>query len=323
MDFLSGGDADTGASQAQTQQGIDSIRELLGQTRGDIDPFIQAGQGAISGLQELFTPGRLDSDLGQIFGLDAFQNLRDERTRAAQGQLAAGGLTRSGRALTDISNIPTELGFNIENLLTGRNLQNLNTLFQGGRQSATDLGGFTTAAGGQIGQLRGGQAGFENQAQIAAQQRQASLFNELIGGGAKIASAAFGGGGGGSFTDFFSGGGGDFADLGFDPTQGFGFAEGGGFGTFDFTSDERFKDNVEKIGEIGSLNLYQWDWSELTKRLLDKIPALRRLFMTDKDGPPIGFMAHEVKEKFPQYVSERLGFMTINLQGLLEELEAV
>jgi len=279
MDFLSGGDADTGASQAQTQQGIDSIRELLGQTRGDIDPFVQAGQGAISGLQELFTPGRLDSDLGQIFGLDAFQNLRDERTRATQGQLAAGGLTRSGRALTDISNIPTELGFNIENLLTGRNLQNLNTLFQGGRQSATDLGGFTTAAGGQIGQLRGGQAGLENQAQIAAQQRQADLFNELIGGGADIAASKF-------------------------------------------FSDPRLKKNIEKIGEIGSLNLYQWDWNDLTKRLLDKIPALRPLFMTDKDGPPIGFMADEVKEKFPQYVSACCGWLVIDYDLLLGELEA-
>lgn len=313
MDFLSGGDADTGASQAQTQQGIDSIRELLGLTRGDIDPFIQAGQGAITGLQELFTPGRLDNDLGEIFGLDSFQNLRDERTRSAQGQLAAGGLTRSGRALTDISNIPTELGFNIENLLTGRNLQNLNTLFQGGRQSATDLGGFTTAAGGQIGQLRGGQAGLENQAQIAAQERQGGLFSDILGAGVSAV------GGGGGFTDLFSGGGGDFADLGFDPTQGFGFGQG----DFQFTSDERFKDNAEKIGEIGSLNLYQWDWKAFVKPLLERFPAMKPMFMTDKDGPPIGFLAHEVKEKFPQYVSERLGFMTINLQGLLEELEAI
>lgn len=280
MDFLSGGGAETGASQAQTQQGIDSIRELLGQTRGDIDPFIQAGQGAIPGLQELFTPGRLDRDLGEIFGLDAFQNLRDERTRAAQGQLAAGGLTRSGRALTDISNIPTDLGFNIENLLTGRNLQNLNTLFQGGRQSATDLGGFTTSAGGQIGQLRGGQAGFENEAQIAAQKRQADFFNEIIGGGAKVAAAAA------------------------------------------FASDPRLKKNIEKIGEIGSMNLYQWDWNDLTKRLLNKIPALRPLFMTDKDGPPIGFMAGEVKEKFSQYVSEYCGWLVIDYDLLLGELEA-
>lgn len=279
MDFLSGGDADTGASQAQTQQGIDSIRELLGQTRGDLTPFIQAGQGAIPGLQELFTPGRLDRDLGEIFGLDAFQNLRDERTRAAQGQLAAGGLTRSGRALTDISNIPTELGFNIENLLTSRNLQNLNTLFQGGRQSATDLGGFTTSAGGQIGSLFGAQAGFENQAQIEAQQREADFFNELIGGGAQIAAASF-------------------------------------------SSDPRLKVNIEKIGEIGSLNLYQWDWNDLTKRLLDKIPALRPLFMTDKDGPPIGFMADEVKARFPQYVSECCGWMVVNYDLLLGELEA-
>lgn len=76
-----------------------------------------------------------------------------------------------------------------------------------------------------------------------------------------------------------------------------------------FFSDPSLKENVEPIGKIKTLILYQWDWIEKTKNtLIEKCPD-------------IGFMADEVKKQFPQYVSEFCGFLVIDYPALLDELE--
>lgn len=102
------------------------------------EPFLEAGHGALPFLQQGSTPQGLDQILGQIFGTEGFQNLRDERMRGVQGQLAAGGLTRSGAAMTEMANVPTELGFAIEQMLTGRN-QNLANMGQDSAISIAEL----------------------------------------------------------------------------------------------------------------------------------------------------------------------------------------
>ena len=76
-----------------------------------------------------------------------------------------------------------------------------------------------------------------------------------------------------------------------------------------FFSDPSLKENVEPIGKIKNLILYQWDWIAKTKNtLIEKCPD-------------IGFMADEVKEKFPQFVSDFCGFMVIDYPSPLDELE--
>ena len=95
-------------------------KEGFASSEAQFDPFRQAGLGGLEGLVQGSTAGGLDQRLGEIFGSENFQNLVGERERAVRGQLSAGGLTRSGTAVQDIANVPTELGFGIENQLFGR-----------------------------------------------------------------------------------------------------------------------------------------------------------------------------------------------------------
>lgn len=143
---FSGGDAGASAARqsvAQNQAGIQEIRRQFGISQANLDPFIQAGQGQLGALEAGATPEGLDAILGQIFGSQNFQNLTGERERAVQGGLAAGGLNRSGFGLQQLANVPTDLGFQIEQLLSGRS-QNLAGQ---GLQAAGNLGGLGAQAG--------------------------------------------------------------------------------------------------------------------------------------------------------------------------------
>ncbi len=109
------------AANEANQLGIDELRRQFDLSREDLQgvqeqfqPFVEAGTGALGDLQQGATAGGLEERLAQIFSGESFGALRDERTRAIQGQLGAGGLTRSGTAIESAANIPTELGFAIE-----------------------------------------------------------------------------------------------------------------------------------------------------------------------------------------------------------------
>lgn len=97
------------AANQQTQLGIDQL-----------DPFATAGREQLGGLAEGATIGGLDERLADIFNSGTFGSLVGDRTRGVQGQLAAGGLTRSGAGLESIANVGSELGLQLEQLLTGR-----------------------------------------------------------------------------------------------------------------------------------------------------------------------------------------------------------
>ena len=85
-----------------------------------LEPFFEAGQQGLAGLQEGSTVEGLDAILGRIFGTESFGRLREERRLGVEGQLAAGGLRRSGEGIERAADVPTELGFMIEQLLSGR-----------------------------------------------------------------------------------------------------------------------------------------------------------------------------------------------------------
>jgi hypothetical protein len=122
------------------------VRRQFNATQKNIQPFVSAGAAQLPGLQESATVGGLEETLGQIFGSEQFQNLRDERTTALEGQLAAGGLTRSGTALDEAAAIPTELGFSLEQLLNSRS----SNLAGQGQNAANSLGQFGAQSSGQI-----------------------------------------------------------------------------------------------------------------------------------------------------------------------------
>lgn len=61
-------------------------------------------------------------------------------------------------------------------------------------------------------------------------------------------------------------------------------------------SDERLKQNIEKVGDYNGLNVYTWDWKANDLGL---------------SGSSYGHMASEVKEKHPELVGESQGYMTV------------
>ena len=115
-------------------------------------PYLNAGTNALPALSASATPGGMDDMLNQILNGDNFQSLVDERQRGIQGQLAAGGLTRSGTAMQAAADVPTDLAFQLEGLLNGRN-QNLVNQGNNAALSTSSLitGGAEATASGILG----------------------------------------------------------------------------------------------------------------------------------------------------------------------------
>ncbi|HCC80373.1 MAG TPA: hypothetical protein DEQ25_03335, partial [Methylophaga sp.] len=203
-----------------------------------------------------------DEMLAQIFSSDIFGSLVDERQRGVQGQLAAGGLTRSGTAMTEAARVPTDIGMMLEQLLSGRQTNLMNT----GLSAATGLG--------QLGQ-----------------NNSANIGNMLSASGNAISS--------GIITDAQADAQGKQNMLNTAAT----------IGSMFMYSDPRLKENVEEVGQAKNLKIYQWDWKPETKGTLVEGCAT------------IGFMADEVKEKYPQHIHEFGGFMVVDYPALLDELE--
>lgn len=266
-DLFGGGGGGAGAGSAAaanalSQQGIEEIRRQFNLSREDIAPFIEAGVGALPDVIQGTTAGGLEERLGQIFGTDVFKNLVGERTRAVEGQLGAGGLTRSGTAIKQAAAIPTDIGLALESLLSGR-AQSLAGQGQSATFGQAQLGAQTS---GSIANILSQQGQNIASGILADQQASAAGTEQLV----NIATTA--------------------ASI--------------------FFSDPALKENIEQISHIGDLTLYEWDWIEGAKGT-----------MIEKCGT-IGFMADEVKEKYPQHVGECGGFMTIDYLALLNELEA-
>lgn len=66
-------------------------------------------------------------------------------------------------------------------------------------------------------------------------------------------------------------------------------------------SDSRMKEDINKIGEIGCLNVYEWKWK--TTGLND-----------------VGFIAQEVQEHFPDIVEEHNGFLRVNYDEAIKRV---
>ena len=158
--------AATGAGEAQNaglQQAMELIQSLMGGQSGT-DNF----------------GSRLDS----VIGGGAFNGLVGERSRAMQGQLSAGGLTRSGTAMQSMAEIPEELALELEQIGFGRESgitqMIAQMLGQQGQNTATGiLGSAEAEAGGILGkkayQFAGNQQGDQNR------NNALSLFGGGIG----------------------------------------------------------------------------------------------------------------------------------------------
>jgi hypothetical protein len=86
----------------------------------DQSAFTTAGLQGLQGVQQGSTASGFGQRLDDIIGGNQFQGLVDERQRAVQGQLSAGGLTRSGAAIDAASAIPADLALQLEGQLFNR-----------------------------------------------------------------------------------------------------------------------------------------------------------------------------------------------------------
>lgn len=266
-----GAGEDAAALQAAANmQAINEIRRQFNITSENVDPFIQAGLEALPGVQEASTVGGFGSRIAEILQGGSLDPLIDQRTQAVQGQLAAGGLTRSGQGLTDIAAIPADLAFDLENILFGR-------------QTGLSEGGRTTALGlGSLGQQAAG-----TQANLFSEIGQAQASGSLLDAQTEAAALEQAGQVVGTVLPLIF-------------------------------SDPNLKENVEPIFEVEfnetpekNLTIYMWDWIKEAENTIVDI------------CPQIGFMADEVEEKYPQYVSEYCGFKQVDIDSLLKELEVI
>lgn len=241
------------AANEFTQMGID---ELM--------PFLQSGAGQLPGLEAGATVGGLDERIGQLLNSDTFGSLVGGRERAMQGQLAAGGLTRSGAGLEAMASVPQELALQLEGLLTGR---------------SSGLAGMGLGAGGSIANMFGAQGENVSSGIVTDAEAKAGFLGSLAKGIGGIAGAA---------------------------------SEAGGLGALAsgiFFSDERLKENIVEIAEIGDMKVVEWDW----------IPQTGNTVIAD--CPNVGFIAQDVRDKYPEFVGEYAGWLFVDYERLMLKLQ--
>lgn len=110
------------AAQQQIEQfyaALDILKQQYGDTRKLNKPYVKAGKKGLNYLKRSSGIKGLDRTLNEIMGTDAFEGLREERTRDIEGMLGAGGLTRSGEAIEQGAAIPTDLALMLHQLLQG------------------------------------------------------------------------------------------------------------------------------------------------------------------------------------------------------------
>lgn len=168
-----GGGAGRAAADAikqGNQQAIAELRRQFGITQENIEPFLETGRGALSGLLDATSISGLDERFKQLQGSDAFKTLTGERERAIRGQLSAGGLTRSGTGIGAIADVPTQVLLGLENQQFGRQFN----LATGGQNAALGLSSLGQQNASSIAGLFQSSGQAQSQGILADQQARAA-----------------------------------------------------------------------------------------------------------------------------------------------------
>ncbi len=136
-----------GLSEAALRQGAADQAQGLAPALGLLDFGDQVRQSA--------TIGGFGQNISDILGGGALDPLIAERQGAARSALGAAGLTRSNVAAEQAAELPTDLAFGLEGLLTGR----ATDLFSTGLDASQQQGNIFGALGGNLANLFGGTAG--------------------------------------------------------------------------------------------------------------------------------------------------------------------
>jgi hypothetical protein len=207
------GQIDQQFTQAQQELGLGrgDISGALQQSAAGLQPFTQAGAGAVQQLAAGATPEGFGRNIEALRSGGALDPLIAERTRALQSAQGAAGLTRSGAGITELAGIPQDILLGIESNLAGRQQQ----LAGQGLGAQQQLAGLQAQAGAGL----AGQQG--NIAQLLAQQGQLSAgiqtgaFGNLanLAQGTAQQQAGLQAGLGGGLANIFTGQGQDIASL--------------------------------------------------------------------------------------------------------------
>lgn len=330
-----------GAQAYAADLGFEAASNSLAEQRRQFDntverfaPYVELGEQFIGDITEAATVEGLDARIAQILSSDSFSALRDKQMQSANNQLAQAGVTRSGAAARAAAEMDINVASAIENQLYGRQMTNLqigqasaaqtsaagagyaNAVTGINQSLATNVGGLAVqsaqaqgqflqagAQAGAQGILNAGNAasqgilgaasanaagiqgaanatanGLVNSANAQSQQRQNRLSGAMAG-----------------------------AMAGWQTGTGWWGAAIGAVGGY-FFSDERLKENMQPIGKIHDLTLYEWDWK----------PGARMAVGTEMST---GFKAQEVAEKYPECVDDTHGLLIINYPLLHETLQ--
>jgi len=211
-------------------------------------PVADAGRAQLEPLSAGATAAGYGQNIGDILNSGALQPMIQDRQNAATSYMAAHGLRRSGAAVREAANIPSDLAMQIENELNRRR-QSIAGIGQTGNAGASGAleGIGSSLAGGTLGQ---------------AQAQSQGIGNILQLGGMAAASL----------------------------------------------SDARLKEDVVQVGNMGGLAVVDWNWNQLAA---DKFGL---------KGRSSGFIAQDVMDLYPHHVRQKGGFLAIDYDGLLSEI---
>lgn len=296
-------------------------------------PYVALGEQFIGDIEQASTVEGLDARIGEILNSSTFQALRERQQLSADNQLSQAGMTRNGNAARAAAEMDINIASAIEGQLYGRQSTNVqigqasaartsaagagyaNAVTGINQSLATNVGGLavqSAQAQGQFIQNGANQAGngILNAGNAASQGilGAANANAQGIQGAANAsaqglvnASNAQAQQQSGRMSGAMAGA---MAGLQFGGYWGAAIGAIGGY----FFSDERLKENMQPIGKIHDLTLYEWDWKP------NAAIAVGAEMST-------GFKAQEVQEKYPECVDDSRGILMINYPMLHAELK--
>lgn len=160
------------AADAQTRaaaQADATQREFFNTTKEALNPYIQGGYGAYNTLNDLLGVGGAGKMQATLENLPGYQFTLNQGLKSIQNSAAAKGLGTSGSALKGAATYATGLA----NQGWGSYADRLQNSANTGAGAASALGGYSTAAGTQIGQNQIGAGNAQAAGQIGAANAQA------------------------------------------------------------------------------------------------------------------------------------------------------
>ena len=183
------------ASEASIGKGIAEIRGSQAATLAELQPFAQAGLGALPNVQQSATLEGFGGNLDAILNSGVLDQFINERQRAADASFGRAGLTRSGAAGQAAADIPAELALQFEALLSGRQGNLLNT----GLNASSNLASIRQGNAANIANLFAGQGQAQASTILGQQQAQQAGSSNLLSlaslGAGFAGAGGFGGGG--------------------------------------------------------------------------------------------------------------------------------